>query len=119
MKKKVLKKIVAASYNQKEMLDELSVDSIASHLSRKELKEYIRALKQLEQKKRIIVDTSFVPTEAQKELFREQFSGKDVVFQVNQELLLGVKITDNDIVYDMNLKRTLDALEDFIDQQYD
>lgn len=119
MKKKILKKIVAASYNQKDILDETHVNAIANHLSRKELKDYIRALKQLEQKKRIIVDTSFVPTEAQKEIFKEQFLGKDVVFQVNQELLLGVKITNNDIVYDMNLKRTLDALEDFIDQQYD
>jgi F0F1-type ATP synthase delta subunit len=54
-----------------------------------------------------------------KKTLSEQFAGKDIVFNVEPELLLGLRITDNDIVYDMNLKRTLDALEDYIEQQYD
>lgn len=119
MKKKVLKKIIASSYNAKNELDENAVESIATHLSRKEIKEYIRALKQLEKKKRLVVDTSFEPTKTQEEIFKNRYPDKEVVFHFNPELLFGIKITDNDIVYDMNLQRTLDAIEEFIETQYD
>ncbi|MBI2443183.1 MAG: hypothetical protein HYV40_04740 [Candidatus Levybacteria bacterium] len=118
MKKKALKKIATASYNNGE-LDESFVNEVTSHLTRKELKDYIRALKLLEKKKRIYIDTSFSPSAMQEEMLREQFAGKDVVFQIDPDLLLGLRITDNDIVYDMNLKRTLDALEEYIERQYD
>lgn len=119
MKKKLLKKVITASYNNKNELDEDRVTSIATHLTRKDIKEYIRALKQLEKRKQLVVDTSFVPTAKQEEILRERFPGKDVIFHVNSDLLFGIKITDNDIVYDMNLQRTLDAIEDYIEQQYD
>ena len=119
MKKKVLKKIVTASYSKKNELDKEQVDIISGYLTRRELRDYIRALKQIEKKKHLFVDMSFSPTPEQEDLLRKQFSGKDVVFQVDQDLLLGVRITDNDIVYDMNLQRTLDAIEEFIEQQYD
>lgn len=119
MKKKVLKKIITASYNKQNELDEERVDMIATHLNRKEIKEYIRVLKQLEKRKQLLVDTSFVPTAKQEEIMKERFPDKEVVFHFNPDLLFGIRITDNDIVYDMNLQRTLDAIEDFIEQQYD
>ncbi len=115
----MIKKIVSASFDKKNMLDETQVDAIAMHLTRKDLKEYIRALKLLEKRKQLFVDTSFVPTVEQEEILRDQFIGKDIVFRCNPDLIFGIKITDNDIVYDMNLQRTLDAIEDFIEQQYD
>jgi F0F1-type ATP synthase delta subunit len=119
MRKKLMKNLIIASFNKDAHLDGTLVATIASHLTRKQLKEYLNALKRYEKKRKLIVDCSFVPTKEQEEMVRKQFPKKQVRFHTDPELLFGVRITDNDIVYDVNLKRTLELLEEYIDKQYD
>ncbi len=119
MQRKKLKKLIIASYDNEKKLIPENISRIALQLSRKELKEYIRTLRQFEKKKQLVVDCSFVPSANQEDVFKEQFPGREIVFHFKPDLLFGVRVTDNDIVYSMNLRRTLEAIEEFIDNQYD
>jgi|SRR5579872_6503550 len=105
MTKKYIHQLVEASY-AKDTLDSKTVEKIASLLSRADLKKYIRGLK-LSEKARTL---SLV-------LVNKNFYNKSLVKGVSKHievvedpsLLLGAKIIDNDMVYDMSLKNKLDA----------
>ena len=53
------------------------------------------------------------------EKVRADFPKKRVVVDENSELILGVKIIDNDLIYELNLKNSLDQLNKHIIDQYD
>ncbi len=112
------KDLVAASYTNNG-LHEKTVLTIADHLSRSELKMYVKALKRAEKALTVIVDSASTPSEALKIKLAEAFSDKTIHYQTDPSLLLGVRITDNDIVYDANLKSTLGKLVTEIENEYD
>ena len=107
MTKKIISQLVAASYT-KDALDEKKVMRIAAALSRQDLKTYIRGVKLVEKSKTI----SLVLPDAK--LYNNSLVAgvkKRVKVVEDKSLLLGYKIIDNDMVYDMSLK---DKLEDFV-----
>lgn len=104
MTKKTISQLVEASYTQG-VLDEKKVEKIVSHLSRAELKIYIRGLKLVEKSKTI----SLVLPD--KNLYNKtllQGVKKQINVFEDKSLLLGAKIIDNDMVYDLSLKSSLD-----------
>lgn len=107
MSKKLLKELVQASYT-KDVLDSKKVEQIAKLLSRHDLKEYIRAIK-LSEKARTIHLVLPKTSVYNKNDFAHLFNGKKVVVEEDPSLLLGVKVIDNDSVYDMTLKGNLEA----------
>lgn len=113
MQRKFLKDLVMASYVEG-LLNEKNVKRIADHLTRSELKEYIKALKFEEQKRTVIVT---VPNEKampeQKEL-AEIFTGKNIIYTTDSDLILGMRIQDNDTIYDGNLKNSLQDLVNYV-----
>jgi hypothetical protein len=111
-----LQKLVEISYNKAE-LDAEKIFEIASYLSRKELKIYIRALKEQEKRQTVIVE---IPSEeAKKSLAEVQtlFPEKKLQYVANPSILLGARITDNDIVYEMNLRDSLNNMVRYIEEQ--
>lgn len=115
MTKKLLKQMVEVSYNGQD-LDVKKVEAIASRLSRKELREYIRALKIAERKICVLVD---VPTEnGEKYLkdFQSLFPNKKLVFRKDASLVFGTRVTDNDIVYAMNLRDSLQGMLRYVEE---
>lgn len=111
MTKKQLSELVLASYT-KDNLDDKKVNQIANSLSRKDLKAYIRSLK-LEEKKKLV--TVALPTASvyntTKKIFFDLFPGKQISVEEDKLLMLGARITANDMVYDFSLKK---RLEDFL-----
>lgn len=108
MTKKQINQLVSASYT-KENLDSNRVEKIASLLSRADLKEYIRALK-LAEKSRTV---SLVLPDAKlyngsRKFWESIFKNKKIVVDEDPSLLLGIKVIDNDMVYDMTLKNNLE-----------
>src|SRR5579872_1162467 len=104
MNKKIIAQLVLASYS-KEKLDEKKVEKIAKLLSHADLKKYIRGLKLSEMKKTI----SLVLPD--KSLYNKSLLGqskKQVKVIEDKSLLLGAKVIDNDMVYDLSLKNSLD-----------
>lgn len=117
MNRNTLKKLVLESYIDGE-LDPQKVNKIADLLSRKELKLYIKALKNWERENSITVD---LPDENM--VFLEQiqtlFPDKKIVMQVDPSLLLGMKLQHNDDIFEVSLKNTLDKITEHIEEQYD
>lgn len=109
MTKKQLKNLVLQSYT-KESLDEKKVKSATGFLTRSQLKVYIRELKNYESKKTVSIKAAHLPTKASQETFLKLFPGKQIVYTVDPTLLVGIQIINNDLVYNLNLKDTLDNL---------
>lgn len=105
MNKKVINQLVIASYT-KEQLDNKKVQRIAKILSRADLKKYIRGLKLTEKANTIslvLPDMKFY----NRSLLG--YTKKNITVLEDTSLLMGVKIIDNDTVYDMTLKNNLQA----------
>lgn len=119
MTKKQLNELVMASYT-KDNLDEKKVNDIAKRLTRKDLKAYIRSIK-LEEKKKVV--TVALPSASvyntTKKVFFELFPGKQISVEEDKLLMLGGRITANDMVYDFSLKKRLEDFLFEVEQSYD
>ncbi len=117
MNRGTLKKLVLESYDDGE-LDPQKVNKIADLLSKSELKLYIKALKNWEKEHSIIID---MPREnvVYQEQIQTLFPDKKVVMQFDPTLLLGMKLQENDDIYEMSLKKTLNKITEHIEEQYD
>ena len=113
MNKKKIKELVLASYK----IDEEKIKKIAPLLNRSDLKKYIGGLKTMESKKNVIVTTPF--TNVKQEMLENLFPNKRIVYKKDPSLIVGLKIQDDDIVYDFNLKNTLNNLISYIKQDYE
>ena len=121
MTKKYIKKLAMASYTKKE-LDSKKVKKIADLLSRNNLKQYIKELKLLENEKTITILTPAFSKQTQSDIkkkFSKVFTDKKVIIDSDPSLILGVKVINNDLIYDLSLKNTLDNLNTHIIEQYD
>lgn len=109
MTKKQITQLVQASYT-KNSLDKKTIERIATLLSRADLKQYIRALKLSEKAKTIsLVLPDATLYNSAKKSFESLFTDKRIVVEEDPSLLLGIKVIDNDIVYDLSLKNSLDS----------
>lgn len=118
MKKKQLDSLVLQSYTR-DLLDAKKVSALASLLTRFQLKQYIRGLKSFENQKMVNVVLSHLPTKKQQEMISRLFPGKRINYEIDKSLLVGIKIINNDQVFDLNLKDTLDNLLSFVSSSYD
>lgn len=111
---KQIKKLALASYT-KNNLDYSLVKKFKKNLNRSELKEYVTALKNIENKKNVVVtvvDTSF-STDLIKKM-ESIFKGKKILVKEDKSLIAGLRITDYDMVYELNLKNKIDKIVNFI-----
>ncbi len=121
MTKKQIKKIAQASYT-KNKLDSKKINKITGFLTRNDLKQYIKELKLLEGQKTITVLTPIADKRNQddiKKQFARVFTDKKVIIDSDPSLIVGIKVINNDLIYDLNLKNTLDNLNMHINEQYD
>lgn len=116
MNKKKIDKLVLASYS-KNNLNKRSVNRISTLLSKSDLKKYINGLKLTEKKRSLIISSPINNQDLKK--FQKLFPHKKILLTKDPSLLLGVQITDNDIVYEFTLKNSLDKIQDYIEQNYD
>lgn len=115
MDKRLIKKLVEAGYVDHK-LDADRVNKIAEHLTRLELKEYIKALKERRKRLTVYIDSSFeLPEQFKKEL-EDLFVNKEVIFRKDSNLMLGIRITENDIVYNLNLQNSLQQIKGYFEK---
>lgn len=110
MRSSLLKKLVSASYNKQGMLEQNKVFTIADHLKRKDLKSYIKALKTNEAKTTVLIETSSQKKNLIHAVARKLFPDKKIEYIYSPNLLLGIKVTDNDMVYEANLAHSFNSL---------
>lgn len=110
MTNKKIRQLANLSY-LKYKLDEKKVKKISYNLSRKDLKEYIKILKMLEKKKSVtVVLPSTVNDRELENNLREIFRGKKIIYKVDKDIIAGIKILDQDNVYDFSLTNKLDSI---------
>ncbi len=116
MNRKKILALIDLSYT-KGVLDKEKTLTIASILSRKELKDYIRKLKDFENQKKVIVTTPVEVSEQEKKTLSKNFEKKNLEFLIDPDILGGIKIQENDIIYEVSLKKTLDDMIDFLSEK--
>lgn len=109
MDKKLLKELIVASITNG-VLNEEIVLGISQKLKRKQLKEYLKALKKTIQELTIYVESPFELTNQQTETLEELFPSKKIKSSTNKSDLLGIKIQENDMIYDFTLRNRLDTI---------
>lgn len=111
-----MNQLVFESYSN-QFLNQAKVNKIVKFLSKSDLKQYINALKLEEKKKSLIVSA---PVKNQNlARFTELFPNKKIIFKIDPSLMLGIKIVDNDLVYEFTLKSSLDKIVSYMEQNYD
>lgn len=111
-----INKLIAASYRG-DCLDQKKVNKIVSLISNSNFKKYINGLKLAEKKKNLIISSPIINSDLKK--IEKLFPHKKIVFKKDPSLMLGVRIVDNDIIYEYTLKNSLDKILSYIEQIYD
>lgn len=117
MTKKLLKQLINYSYKNNTLIPK-NVNTITGLLKRKDLKLYIREIKIQERKFSVFID---VPTNhvGIKDKFNGIFPDKKIFYRIDPTLMLGVRVVADDMLYEMNLKNTLDKILEFVEEDYD
>jgi len=110
--KKLIEQLVQVSYTVG-VLNSAIVEKIAAKLTRKQLKAYIRALKTEERRRTIYVEVASEHEKPAVSELEKIFGQKNFRVTENPALLLGLRITDNDDVYNVNLKTSLERIKDY------
>jgi hypothetical protein len=116
MNKQILAQLIEQCLTNKK-LDNKKVEKIAQQLTRTQLKAYIDGLKRFVSKNTVVVESAGKLSAATREEFVKLFKDKDVVFRHNPELIVGTRIIDNDIIYELNLKDTLQHMKQYVTQE--
>ena len=116
--KKIISQLVGASYT-KGNLDPEKVDKIATFLNRKMLKLYIKALKSREKQDSIFVDAPFTIEDAYENMFEDLYPNKKIIYNTDESLVSGVKITNGDLIYEMSIKSALEKILEKVNENYD
>jgi len=118
MTKKKFKHLVLASYKNNE-LNQGKVEQIANLLSKKELKNYIRELKQYEKKRTVVISLPYLLEKNDQDKIASLFKGKKIIYMIDSSLVVGIKVIDNDLISEYNLKNTLEQIASHVKQNYD
>lgn len=116
MNKKKIDTLVLASY-ENNFLNKKKVNRIAALLSKTDFKKYINGLKLQERKRSVTISSPANNQDLKK--FQKFFPNKKIILKNDPSLMLGVKIVDNDIVYEFTLKNFLDKIITHVKQSYD
>ena len=115
MTKKQIKSLVTASYKNGQ-LNEKFITGILLHLSRSDLKSYIKELKRFEEKSSITIVTASPLSEKYLKKMSTLYPSKKIYVEVNPSLILGVRIIDADMVYSENLEDTLNTMVTYVSE---
>jgi F0F1-type ATP synthase delta subunit len=115
MTKKDLKQLIDISFEKAELKADV-VTRIGNALTRSELKDYILLLKLEIGRRTVTVTNALDLKNEQKKELESLFSEKKVMYEIDKTLLLGTRVVNGDIVYNMNLKQQLNELETYVSQ---
>lgn len=118
MTKKQLKELLGKSYT-KDKLDSEKVEMIANVLPRRDLKNYIRGIKTWEKRKNIVISLPYLPSEEEKRKLESLYPKKSLIYDIDPELLVGVRVNENDTIMDFSARNALNNLLEHLDQTYD
>lgn len=114
MTRKQIKKLIGASYHDNS-LDLVRVNRIVRNLTIKELKLFIKLLKNYEKSKTVTIFLSDIlgKNEITKHM-RKIYPDKNIIIKEDKSIIGGIRIIDNDTIYDANIKNSIGEMISFI-----
>lgn len=111
MTKNQIKIIAEKSFTRKD-LDIKKVKIFTARMKRKELREYLRMVKLIDYRNKVTVVVPSLEKFKRNDFYEisKRFSDKKIVYRQDPQLLVGVKIIDNDQIFDFNLKNSLEEI---------
>lgn len=111
MKKKEIKAVALKSFVRNN-LNPKKVKLFASKMTRKQLRDYVKYLKFYDAKNKItiVVPRLDMVKKTDLRIFTKFYADKKVIFKEDPSLLLGIRIINNDLVYDLNLKDSFENI---------
>lgn len=105
-------KLLASKSFKKNELDPKRTKLFSAKMKRKDLRNYIREIKTLDQKNKITIVIPNLKNFKKTDIsaFLKNYKNKKIIYEEDPNLLVGVKVIDNDLIYDFNLKNTLENL---------
>lgn len=119
MTKKQIRELAQKSYDANGKLDEKKALQIADKLKRLNLKFFIKELKKEEERRSVIIETPTVLKDQILKSLKDVFPGKKVILRKNPELISGVRVINNDLIYDLNLQNNFDKIIQYLEKSYD
>lgn len=115
-----IKKLAEASYTDNH-IDKKAINKISLILKGKELKFYVKALKNFNKRNTVefYVPSKKMVTDDMIKSISNFFKNKIVNLIEEPSLIAGARIIDNDMIYELNLKDSLENLIDHIQKSYD
>ncbi len=116
MNKTQIKNLALLSYKNNK-IDIKRIEKIVKLLKKSELRQYIKYLKAIEKTKTIkaILPNKNNQKECEK-MLKKVYKGKNVDFDYDENMIIGLKIIDNDLIYEYNLKDTIDKISNHVKQ---
>lgn len=116
MTKKQIKLLAESSFiNNK--LDSKRVSKFVRTMKRKELREYLRSVKLIDSKNKVIIIVPSLSKFKKIDLasFSKIYARKEIVYREDPALIVGIKVINNDLVHDFNLKNSLENITELYD----
>lgn len=117
---KKIKKLALKTYSQASINTKM-LDIVSKKLERKDLKAYINELKRINQNRIVKVyvpDRKVLNYKLEKSISKF-FEGRSLMILEEPELLAGIRIVDNDLIYELNLKDSLENMVEYLKEIYD
>lgn len=121
MTKKQIKLLAEASY-LKDNLDYSKTRRIADRLTREDLKKYLGMLKNIEKRKMVTIVVPEMKLNEKRDIekrFKNLFKDKNISMEIDPSLIVGLKIINNDLIYELSLDNTFNRINDYLLEQYD
>ena len=91
------------------------IEKVTKHLKRSEVKEYIRDLKAIENKRTVTIT---IPQDQGiseiKQMFTRIYPNKKIIVKIDPELITGIKVADYDNEYELSLQGMLEDSIEYI-----
>lgn len=110
-----VKKIAEQSFVNNKLNPKI-VDLVAKKLKRSEIKKYIKALRLLKRKKTIYLILPEIEKNTNQEIsyilnfLKKAYPQKKIEIQKDPSLISGIKVINYDIIYNYNIKNTINSI---------
>lgn len=108
---KQIKFLSTKSFTRNE-LDSKKVKIFTAKMKRRDLRNYIREIKAIDEKNKITVIIPALKDFKKNDIaiLLKRYKDKKIIYREDPNLLVGIKVIDNDLIYDFNLKNSLENL---------
>ncbi len=92
-------------------LSQAKVEKISKLLKREDLKYYVKMLKQIERKNTVTLvasDENLPSTQAVAKKISKLYPNKKIQIQIDPTLIAGIKVINDDLIYELSLKNILE-----------